>query len=638
MTVADMAGIAMLEQPALSPDGKRVALVVERGSQNSLVLVATSSGKQTIIARGGDVADPRWSADGTALAYLQRDRSGGRLQLFVASMRQAPLQLTRSSSDVIDMAWPPHGRTIAYAAAVAQHDPGYFDAGDNDYTATSATPPVHLFQVASAGGAPKQLTRGTWTLPPTDTGGVFSPQFAWSADGKSIVFTRVRNTFSGDDEYSTLWNLDVASGKLHKLTRHAMLELSPSFSPDGSALLYAYARGGEYLAFNTLRLRRGSHEVDLTANFDYNVGGSVWMPDGRSLLVCANDRTRANAWTIGLNGAIKRVPLGDLNIVCDSYQSSTFDSGIAAGVSRSGALAFLASSAHHPRELFFKSSLSASPHVLTHFNDAFAGLDLGKTSRISWRGRGGFAEYGVLTYPPHMSAGRKYPIVVSIHGGPGDSSLQNVSWEAWPRAQLFASNGYIVFEPNYRGSDDAGNAFALAIYKDTVSGPADDILRGLAVVRRLPQADSQRVAVCGWSYGGLLTSWLITQHHFWRTAISGAAVNDEIEEYALSTSNVQNRYYLGTSPYAKRGAAIYVAQSPITYAARVTTPTLLWATTLDPVVPIPQMYSFYHALHEHHVPVRFLVFPAPTHGPVDAAQTATLSTLWLQWLDRYLQR
>ncbi len=282
--------------------------------------------------------------------------------------------------------------------------------------------------------------------------------------------------------------------------------------------------------------------------------------------------------------------------------------------------------------------MRAKPRALTHFNDALARLQLGTMREIRWHGRGGFQEYGVVTFPPNMQAGRKYPIVVNIHGGPGDSSLRSFAWEAWPRAQLIASHGYIVFEPNYRGSDDDGNAFALAIYRDTVSGPADDILRGLAAVGKLPGADTSRIGVCGWSYGGLLTSWLITQHHFWRAAVSGAAVNNEIDEYALSTSNVQNRYYLGTSPYAKGGAAVYLAQSPIAYARAVTTPTLIWATTLDPVVPIPQAYEFYHALHERGVPVRFVVFPANTHGPADAAQTAILTRLWLQWLDRYLRK
>ncbi|HZZ65067.1 MAG TPA: LpqB family beta-propeller domain-containing protein [Candidatus Baltobacteraceae bacterium] len=638
LDAGDIPAIVTLQQPAISPDGSRIAIVVIRPEQPELLLVNVRTAHQTVIARGGDVADPRWSPDGSALAFLQRDRLGGHMQLFVTGFSRGSIQRTHAAGDVNDMAWNPTGDAIAFSAYTPpSFNPGYFEAGANDYTATAVTPPVHLSIVPAAGGPERRLTFGTWTLAPTDSSGIFSPQFAWSHDGKHIIFTRIPTTFSGQDEYSTLWEADVRTGKLIKLTRHSALELSPSFSPDGSTLLYSYARDGNYLAFNSLRLRNNGNDRDLTAHFDLNAGGAIWMPGGRALLTCGNLHTRTAAWLLFTAGGYKRLNLGPLNILCDSYMSSTFDSGIAATVSRSGAIAFLATTAHHARELYYMASAAGTPRALTHFNDAIARLQLGNTAQIHWTGRGGYTEYGALTFPPGMIAGKKYPILVNIHGGPGDSSLQNFAFESWPRAQLFAAHGYIVYEPNYRGSDDAGNAFALAIYRDTVSGPADDILRGLAVVAKLPQADGTRVGVCGWSYGGLLTSWLITQHHFWKAAVSGAAVNDEIEEYALSTSNIQDRYYLGTSPFAPGGASVYRTQSPITYAAQVTTPTLLWATTLDPVVPIPQMYSFYHALQEHGTHVRFVVFPAPTHGPVDEKQTVLLTRLWLRWLDAYLR-
>lgn len=633
---SDIGSIVTLEQPAISPDGGRIGLVVIRRAQQQLVVIDPRTSQQAVIARGADPSDPRWSPDGSALAFLQRDRASGHLQVFVYRAGRGAVQVTHAGGDVLDMAWNPAGTTLAFAATVQVANPGYFDAGANDYTATTVTPPVHLYLVSAAGGQERRLTFGGWTLAPTDSGGIFSPQFAWSHDGKRIVFTRIPTTFSGQNEYSTLWESDIATGKLRKLTSHSQLELSPSFSPDGSALLYSYARGGNYLAFNTLRLRSKGNDRDLTAHFDVNTGGAVWMGDSRALLTCANLHTRTAAWLLFTSGRYERLNLGPLNIVCDSYMSSTFDSGIAAGVSRAGAIAFLATTAHHARELYYMPSVRARPRALTHFNDALTRLQLGATAQIHWTGRGGYTEYGVLTFPPRMIAGKKYPILVNIHGGPGDSSLQNFAWESWPRAQLFAAHGYIVYEPNYRGSDDAGNSFALAIYRDTVTGPADDILRGLSAVAKLPQADGKRVGVCGWSYGGLLTSWLITQRHFWKAAVSGAAVNDETEEYALSTSNIQNRYYLGTSPFTAGGAELYRSQSPITYAGQVTTPTLLWGTTLDPVVPIPQMYAFYHALLERGTRVRFVVFPAGTHGPADERQTVLLTRLWLQWLDTYL--
>jgi dipeptidyl aminopeptidase/acylaminoacyl peptidase len=258
-------------------------------------------------------------------------------------------------------------------------------------------------------------------------------------------------------------------------------------------------------------------------------------------------------------------------------------------------------------------------------------------SELNWTGPDGFAEDAVVTRPPNALAGRRYPVVLLIHGGPGLSSTRDFVYEQWPLAQMIASHGYVVLQPNYRGSDNLGNAYMTAIVHNTVVGPSSDILAGLDALDRLGGVDASRVAVSGWSYGGELTSWLIGHDHRWRAAVSGAAVNSEFDEYNLSTSNVQDRYPLGTTPYTGDGQRVYHDNSPITYYAQITTPTLIWGTTLDPVVPIVQSYALFHALQEKHVPVRFAVFPAATHGPADPRQTAALTRLWLGWLDDHMR-
>ena len=190
---------------------------------------------------------------------------------------------------------------------------------------------------------------------------------------------------------------------------------------------------------------------------------------------------------------------------------------------------------------------------MTHYNAFLAGIATGAMSELRWTGPGGFAEDGVVIDPPNPAPGRKYPVVLLIHGGPGLSSQRDFVWEQWPLAQTIAARGYVVFEPNYRGSDNLGNAYMTAIVHDTVVGPSSDILAGLTALGTRPEVDSARVAVSGWSYGGELTSWLIGHYHFWRAAISGAAVNNEFDEYNLSTSNVQDRYPLGASPWTADG-------------------------------------------------------------------------------------
>jgi dipeptidyl aminopeptidase/acylaminoacyl peptidase len=645
LTSGDIARIVNLEQPALSPDGRRVAAIAIRADPvravytNELFSVDVASGRITTLLRGRDVSTPRWEGDGRTLDYLAGAPDGS-VQLFARDPRGRERALTHAAGDVLDYAWRPGHAEFAYAASDppanaaalrAHHD--WFWAGDNAYTATTLAMPVHLW-LARPGAAPRRLTSGSWTVAPTDRGGIFTSQFAWSADGARLLLTKVENVFDGDNERSTLQRLDPATGRIEKLTAHVAYELSPQPAPLGAAYAYWYPRDGDYLSENELHLVTPAGDRDLTRELDRNTGGSLWLPDGRGLLTCGDDGVRSRLWRVPLRGAIVPVDLGELDVVCDSYSSSTFDAGIALSVAHDGALAFLATAPQRARELYYLAPLASAPRRLTRFNAFVESLALAKPRAFAWDGPLGRAG-GVLTMPPHVEGRGRVPLVVLIHGGPGLASLATFVWEDWPLPQLLAARGYAVFQPNYRGGDDSGNAYMHAIFGDTVEGPAADILSGLAAVESLPQIDGSRVAVSGWSYGGLLTSWLTVRDHRWCAAVSGAAVNDESEEYALSVSNVQNRYYFGTSPFTAAGRALYRAQSPSEFYDRITTPTLIWSTTGDTTVPITMSYSLFHALRERGVPVRFAVFPGKTHGPSNPVQTADLTGLWGDFLDAH---
>ncbi|HEX3672401.1 MAG TPA: S9 family peptidase [Candidatus Cybelea sp.] len=641
LQIGDMGRIVDLEEPAIAPNKTHVALIAIRqdaahaAETNDLVSVDLRSGVVTMLVRGSDVAVPRWSPDGSRLAYIARPSGSATHQLVIRQEDGRATQLTHVGGDVIDEAWSPDGRRLAFVAADPPQNSPFFYAGDNDYTATALTPSDHLWVISASGGRARRLTSGSWTIAPTDPGGIFSPQIAWTRDGTRITYTRIENTFSGDSEYSTLWQIDVATRATRKLTAHAAFELSPAYSPDGSRLAYWYPLGGDFNAENTLRFILQGADLQLARDLDRNVAGSLWFPDSRHLLICATDGTQNDFWRVA-SGESERLALGDLHPVCDPYSSSTFDAGIAGDVARDGSIAFVATTARSARELYYLAAGSTTPRQVTHFNAFLSRFELGNMTELDWTSSDGFAENAVVTRPPNARAGAKYPVVLLIHGGPGLSNTRDFVYEQWPLAQMIASRGYIVLQPNYRGSDNLGNAYMTAIVRNTVVGPSADILAGLTALERFPDVDASRVAVSGWSYGGELTSWLIGHDHRWRAAVSGAAVNSEFEEYNLSTSNVQDRYPLGATPYTDDGWRIYHDNSPITYYAQITTPTLIWGTTLDPVVPITQSYALFHALKENHVPVRFAVFSAPTHGPADPRQRAALTRLWLDWLDEHL--
>ncbi|HEY6326668.1 MAG TPA: hypothetical protein VIW73_09190 [Candidatus Cybelea sp.] len=448
LQLSDMARIVDLEEPAISPDGTRVALVkidqdLRRAAYvTSLVVIGTRDGRDRVLVRGDDVAVPRWSPDGSRLLYLARPPAGGFRQLFVRSLAGAARQVTRARGEVIDAVWSPDGHTIAFVAADYQAPAAYFFAGDNDYTAMALTPSDHLWVAPAAGGPARRLTSGSWTIAPTDPGGIFSPQIAWTSDGRRITITRVENTFSGDSERSTLWQVDLSGGALRKLTDRAELELSPAYSPDGAALAYWYPLHADFNSENTLRMAANGRDVLLSERLDRNVAGSLWFPGGHRLLICAADGTQMNAWTIDVAGALRPLQLGDVHIVCDPYSSSTFDAGIAAGIAGDGSIAFVGTSATSARELYYLGAGSSAARRLTHFNDFLSRIAPARMTELTWTGPDGFAEDGVVTYPPSYALrqpqGDKFPVVLLIHGGPGLSSTRDFVWEQWPLAQMIA--------------------------------------------------------------------------------------------------------------------------------------------------------------------------------------------------------
>jgi len=243
----------------------------------------------------------------------------------------------------------------------------------------------------------------------------------------------------------------------------------------------------------------------------------------------------------------------------------------------------------------------------------------------------------VLTYPPGCVAGKKYPLVLQIHGWPQYASQEAFDTDYPGLTQLFAAHGYLVFEPNYRGSDNMGSAFENAVAGDTVVGPSSDIMAGIAAVEKLGIVDDSRIAVSGWSYGGLLSAWLIG-HHAWRAAMIGAAPTDLPVDYAIGAYNVLDGSFYGGALWASEaGHQRYVDQSPITYAWNITAPTLIMSSVSDTTVPVTHSYELFRALRDRGVTARFIAYPSTEHYPSDPVSSEDIYRRWVGWFDRYLR-
>jgi dipeptidyl aminopeptidase/acylaminoacyl peptidase len=640
----DIDKLVGLSNPQLSPDGKSVAVVVGRPNfdknriDTELVLVDVGTGKDRVLTRERRaVGQPRWSPTGDRLAFLAAGGTGNAVhhQVYVLPMDGGDaLRVTDAPTGVQHYAWKPDGSAIAFASAdepenKKEIDKGNdaFEIGNNDYLASKAPMPVHVWLVSAEGGKAKRLTsgpRGLTTVPPP--GQPASP-LSWSPDGASLLVVFQERPHDGDNDLTTVNVLDVATGKLRPLTDRHSLETVPAFSPDGSQVAYWYPKGGDPNSIVEVWVApaTGGKGACLTGSLDRCLFHSVWLPDGKALLVGGHDGTRATFWLYPLSGTPRRLELGR---VC-----ATWAYQMDAHVGRNGAIVFTGSEPDRPTELYYLESTAAQPHRLTHFNSEVAGRTLGTIETITWKTGDGFTADGIVTYPPGFSKDKKYPLVLVIHGGPQSASVERFN----VLTQLFAAKGYLAFEPNYRGSDHLGNAYQHAIVKDWGEGPGKDVMAGIEALQQRGFVDEKRIAVTGWSYGGYMTTWLIGHYQIWKAAMAGAAVTDWADMYNLGDGNVQLRYSFDGTPWAGDAVKLYREQSPITYARQIKTPTLILSTTGDARVPITQSYQLYHALKSNGVPVKFIAYPVGGHFPADPVRSKDVMRRWVGWIDEHLK-
>jgi dipeptidyl aminopeptidase/acylaminoacyl peptidase len=643
----DLARIVRLSTPRFSPDGASLAVVVTRAdvekntwvSELDVVDVATGA-RRTLTRDRKSVAHPRWSPSGDRLAFLASDgaEKDAKSQIWILPMAGGEAQkVTSAPAGVQHFAWRPDGDAIAYAAEderpnrkEIEKGNDLFEVGNDNLFVTEAPQPVHVWLVPAGGGEAKRLTSGTWGLPEALPPSSPSSPLSWSPDGKLLAFVRVETPHSGDSDRSTVRILDVGTGAIRALTGKNGFESTPVFSPDGATLSYWCPRDRDPNNVNDIfvtSVAAGGEGTNLTKPIDRCLYASVFTPDGKALLVGGNDGTRVSLWLAPLDGPAKRLELGDVSPAWSFF--------VDAAVSSNGAIAFVGSEPGRPGELWVMASASAAPRRLTDLNDEIAGRALGKVETFTWQGPDGWKEDGVVVLPPGFQPGTKVPLVLYIHGGPQAASTRAFS----ASAQLLAAQGWAVFSPNYRGSDNLGNAYQRAIFNDAGDGPGRDVLAGVDALVKRGFVDASRIAVSGWSYGGYMTTWLIGHDARWKAAVAGAAVTDLSDQYLFADFNVQMRFAMKgmATPFSPGGEALYRAQSPITYAARAKAPTLILSDTGDFRVPHTQSFKLFHALKEAGVETSFVAIPVGGHFPGDPVRAREVWRRWIDWLEPRLK-
>ena len=638
----DLLRVVRIADPQIAPDGASIVTVVSRANlddnrwEGELAAVDVGGGPVRMLTSGlRGVSSPRFSPDGSRLAFLAMDSPGrdAHTQIFVIPKTGgAPKAVTSAPMGVQQFAWSPNGKTFAYATADEpdkktgpERFNDSFEIVNDDFTVTTAVTPTHIWLSPADGGAPRRLTSGSWSLPTAHPPGPPAAPIAWSPDGASIAFTEQPSPHTGGGPQRTLHVVAVADGAVTPLGPRGSV---PIYSPDGKTIAYtgtAPPQGGIPQGGNNdiMVVAPGMTPRNLTQAIDRNMARAVWLPDGKALVVGGNDSVRVSLWVQPADpqlGPARKLDLGDVSPFSSFWVDMT--------VGARGAVAFTGSTATRPAELYYKASVDAPVQRLTDLNREVAALDLAKTEVIEWQ-NDAFTENGLLTYPPDFTPSRKYPLVLLIHGGPRAASLMSFSIQA----QLMAARGWVVFQPNYRGSDNLGAAYSRAIRNDAGEGPGRDVWAGLEAVKKRGFVDESRIGVSGWSYGGYMTTWMIGHYTGWTAAVAGAAVTDQLDQYNLGDGNGGRG---ASSPWVDPKAMERMReQSPISSAPKIRTPTLIMTDTGDYRVPPVQSYKLYHALVDNGVPTKFIAYPVIGHSPNDPVRQRDVQRRWLGWLEEY---
>ena len=630
-----------LSSAEISPDGKNVIFILSRrdfennATLRELVLLNLESKEQSTLSQQKGIAQPLWSPESDRISFLAESQN--QLQIFLLSLQGGEAnQITNIKGGILHHSWSPDGKQFAFVAGdVAPEKTGpdkfndAFEVGSNNYLTTEAASKNYVGIIDVNKKEPKRITPEGITVATE----FYNSSLSWTRDSKMLAMNVYPSSRSGDSDLGKIHILNLESGSSHPLTDNEGQEGPGYFSPDGSRIIFFYPRDG--IAANLSEVYSASisgrrayvgasgarpRSESLTRSLDREVMDFEWLPDGR-LLVTGYDGVKSAIWVREKSGKFTTLDIGEVMEVVEF------------SVSKTDSFVFIGEEKYRPAELYYKSSIDASPQRITDFNKTIALRKQGIRELFSWKTSDGFDPDGVLTYPPEFDANKKYPLVLLIHGGPTAASTLAFNMTA----QMMAAKGWIVLEPNYRGSNHKGNAFQSAIANDAGEGPGHDVITGVHELKKKSFVDSRRIAVSGWSYGGWMTAWMIGRYpDEWVAAVAGAAPVDYTDMYSLSDLNRMRRHAITDSPYKSENLKSAMEQSPIQHFSKIKTPTLVLSKSADSRVSITGSYKLFHALRDNGITTQFIVYPGAGHLVTDPVRSQDVYVRWLNWLEQFL--
>ncbi len=641
MTPEDLFAIQQVNEAQVSPKATAVvytlALIDREKNRNFSHLWLQPSqpirGGQPVRLTQGEVSDssPRWSPDGRKIAFAsERGEKPALWVLDVASREARPLVDWKRSNHFLSksaesLCWSPDGKQIAFVAAEEPSAPPPSDPlvisriQYKSRTAFSDNLHSHIFLVTLADRSVRQLTRGTYD----------QHSIAWSPRGDEILFLSNREPDPDANFNYDLFAVDLSTGRERRLTDTPGVEFSPVWSPDGSSIAYTATTRPlttiDSVAEDThlwVIGREGRLGKDLGAALDRRSTNSQWSGDGKWIYFLAGDHGKTLIYRVPPAG-------GRIEALLDQDHALGSLSLPAAG----DALAFTRTDAVSPAEVWTTSLDGREARPLTALNQGLLdSLNLVRPETLRYPSFDGTEIEGWLMRPVDFQPGRKYPLILTIHGGP--HGMYGYRFDH--SSQAYAARGYAVLYLNPRGSSGYGQKFSDGCVNNWGGGDYQDLMKGVDyALAKYDWIDSQRLGVIGGSYGGFMTNWVITQTERFKAAVAIASVSNLVSFYG--TSLYQDLVHVEFNGFPWHNYELLWKYSPLAHVRNVRTPTLFLHGEQDNDVHITQAEEMYMGLKLQKIASEFVRYPREGHGLREPAHRLDQLERTLAWFDRYLQ-
>jgi dipeptidyl aminopeptidase/acylaminoacyl peptidase len=564
-----------------------------------------------------NVSNVEWSPDGKLLAFTMEagEEKEAKPQVwFMYADGGEPWQVTKHKSGVRGFEFSPDGKTLLLTATAPVSE----DEEKRLKEKEDAAVVDHDFKMAQlwtwdiATGEEKQITKGDFTV----------SDARWSPDGSHITFTTNPTPRLDDIALQTVRILDVASGVERKLVESADPTHTARWSPDGKWIAYLSSPGLLVYKENLFVVEaRGGAPKKLSGSFDLNAGEPIWSPDGKEIFFSSDDHEALRVFSADVaTGTIRAL-------------TGTTEVASVADISANGKTAVgTVGDPTHPDDVFRSDLSFGSLERITSQNAWLSEYALGASEVVRWKSsKDGMEIDGVVTKPVDFDGTHKVPFLLNPHGGPTGASLLSFN----TTEQVMAANGYMVLQPNFRGSTGRGEKFATANQNDWGDGDYKDDMSGVQAMVDKGWADAERLGAFGWSYGGYMTMWIDTQTDRFKAISPGAGLPDLYSMYSQTDIHRYLTMFLGMkAPWDNFQE--YWDHSPMKYVSNVKTPTMILHGQADTRVPIAQAEEFYQALYEKHVPVEYVTYPRENHGFVEPRHIQDRWQRYLVFFGKYL--